>query len=883
MALQPGTRLESYEVVAALGAGGMGEVYRARDCTLNRDVALKILPELFASDPDRLARFTREAQMLAALNHPNIAQIYGVVESPPIAGRAMTRALVMELVEGEDLAQRLLRGPIPVKEALTIARQVVDALDTAHERGIVHRDLKPANIKVAPDGTVKILDFGLAKKWEPAQDTTSGLSNTPTALDITVSGAILGTPAYMSPEQARGKSADRAADVWAFACLLYEMLTGIKAFRGETATDTLAAIVTAEPGWGALRKDVPPSVQRLLRRCLAKDRRLRLRDAGAVLLELTEAPGDRTTPPVTPALERWAWIGVTALLASAALGTLMFARRPAAAAPELRVEISTPPTEDELSLALSADGQKIVFAAAAAGGESQLWLRSLDSSAARPLSGTNGATYPFWSPDGRAVAFFADNKIKRIDVAGGPPQTLVSTSPGRGGAWNTSGVIVFAATDGPLRRVSEKGGESTPLTRVETPQQLNHRFPQFLPDGQHFLFYVRGAPEVQGIYVASLDGAPMRRLLDADPATPYYTARHLLFIRQGALLAQPFDVDRLELNGSPFPVAEPIAVDPVGLGAPLSVAAAGSLAFRPTVGGRRHQLIWFDRKGHEISTVGNPDTATPLHPELSSDGRRVAISRNVNGNVDIWLLETNRGLLNPLTFDAAVDDFPLWSPDGHQIVFTSNRKGAFDLYRKATNGEDGEELLLSAPSFKSATDWSRDGRFILFRMTSPETGYDLWALPIGGDNKPIPIARTNAEERDGQFSPDGKWIAYQSNESGRFEIYLQAFPGPGTKSRISTNGGAQVRWRQDSRELFYVALDGQLMAVPIRLDSNSQAVEAGAPTALFRTRGFGGAVRGVNRQQYVVSPDGQRFLINALSEESVVAPITLILNWRPGR
>jgi eukaryotic-like serine/threonine-protein kinase len=883
MALQPGTRLESYEVVAALGAGGMGEVYRARDCTLNRDVALKILPELFASDPDRLARFTREAQMLAALNHPNIAQIYGVVEGPPIAGRARTRALVMELVEGEDLAQRLLRGPIPIKEALTIARQVVDALDTAHERGIVHRDLKPANIKVAPDGTVKILDFGLAKKWDPAQDTTSGLSNTPTAFDITVSGAILGTPAYMSPEQARGKSADRAADVWAFACLLYEMLTGIKAFRGETATDTLAAIVTAEPDWGALRRDVPPSVQRLLHRCLAKDRRLRLRDAGAVLLELTEAPLDRTAPPATPGRERWTWIGVTALLASAALGTLMFARRPAAAEPELRVEISTPPTEDELSLALSADGQKIVFAAAAPGGESQLWLRSLDSSAARPLSGTNGATYPFWSPDGRAVAFFADNKIKRIDVAGGPPQTLVSTSPGRGGAWNTSGVIVFAATDGPLRRVSEKGGESTPLTRVETPQQLNHRFPQFLPDGQHFLFYVRGAPEVQGIYVGSLDGAPMRRLLDADPATPYYTARHLLFIRQGALLAQPFDVDRLELSGSPFPVAEPIAVDPVGLGAPLSVAAAGSLAFRPTVGGRRHQLIWFDRKGHEISTVGNPDTATPLHPELSSDGRRVAISRNVNGNVDIWLLETNRGLLNPLTFDVAVDDFPLWSPDGHQIVFTSNRKGAFDLYRKATNGEDGEELLLSAPSFKSATDWSRDGRFILFRMTSPETGYDLWVLPIGGDNKPIPIVRTNAEERDGQFSPDGKWIAYQSNESGRFEIYLQAFPGPGTKSRISTNGGAQVRWRQDSRELFYVALDGQMMAVPIRLDSNSQAVEAGAPTALFHTRGVGGAVRGVNRQQYVVSPDGQRFLINALSEESVVAPITLILNWKPGR
>jgi eukaryotic-like serine/threonine-protein kinase len=883
MALQPGTRLESYEVVATLGAGGMGEVYRARDCTLNRDVALKILPELFASDPDRLARFTREAQMLAALNHPNIAQIYGVVESPPIAGRAMTRALVMELVEGEDLAQRLVRGPIRVKEALTIARQVVDALDTAHERGIVHRDLKPANIKVAPDGTVKILDFGLAKKWEPAQETTSGLSNTPTAFDITVSGAILGTPAYMSPEQARGKSADRAADVWAFACLLYEMLTGIKAFSGETATDTLAAIVTAEPDWGALRRDVPPSVQRLLRRCLAKDRRFRLRDAGAVLLELTEAPGDRTTPPATPARERWAWVGVTALLAAAGLGTLMSTRRPAAAAPELRVEISTPPTEDELSLALSPDGQKIVFAAAAAGGEPQLWLRSLDSSAARPLGGTNGATYPFWSPDGRAVAFFADNKVKRIDVAGGPPETLVSTSPGRGGAWNTSGVIVFAATDGPLRRVSEKGGESTPLTRVETPQQLNHRFPQFLPDGQHFLFYVRGAPEVQGIYVASLDGAPTRRLLDADPATPYYTARHLLFIRQGALLAQPFDVDRLELNGSPFPVAEPIAVDPVGLGAPLSVAAAGSLAFRTTVGGRRQQLIWFDRKGNEISTVGNPDTATPLHPELSSDGRRVAISRNVNGNVDIWLLETNRGLLNPFTFDAAVDDFPLWSPDGRQIVFTSNRKGAFDLYRKATAGETGEDLLLSAPNFKSACDWSRDGRFILFRMTSPETGYDLWALPIGGDNKPFPIARTNAEERDGQFSPDGKWIAYQSNESGRFEIYLQAFPGPGTKSRISTNGGAQVRWRQDSRELFYVALDGQMMAVPIRLDSNSQAVEAGAPIALFHTRGVGGAVRGVNRQQYVVSPDGQRFLINALSEESVVAPITLILNWKPGR
>ena len=880
MRLAAGTRLGAYTVDAPLGAGGMGEVYRARDTTLGRDVALKVLPDAFATDPDRLARFKREAQVLASLNHPNIAAIHGFEDGNGVS------ALVLEFVDGSTLADRIAQGPIPLDQALSIARQMADAVDAAHEHGVIHRDLKPSNIKLRPDGTVKVLDFGLAKALD-ADGTSGDPSQSPTITSpaLTRMGVVLGTAAYMSPEQARGRAADKRSDVWAFGCVLYEMLSGTRAFGGAETSDTIAAVLRADPEWAALPASVPDAIVRLLHRCLEKDHTRRLRDIGDARLEIDEAQRAprRGAPEASGAWrhrERLAWIAVVVVVAAAGAAAWWLAPR-ATPGSEVRVDIATPPTADDVSLALSPDGERIAFVATT-DGQPRLWLRSLDSVVARPLAGTEGAAYPFWSPDGRSIAFFANNTLKRIDVAGGPAQTLTNTSPGRGGTWNRDGVILFASLDGALRRVSDKGGESTVVTHVDTPRQMNHRFPQFLPDGQHFLLYVRGAPDVQGVYVASLDGTPPRRLLGADSAA-WYTSGHIFFIRQGALLAQSFDAARLEPTGDAAAIAEPIAVDATGLGAALSVSTAGPVAYRAASASGGRQLVWFDRSGAEIRKVGSPDTATLLHPELSADGRRVAVARNVNGNQDVWIVETARGVLNPFTFDAAIEDYPIWSPDARHVIFQSNRKGAFDLYMKSTSGDGGETMLLSTPTFKSPTDWSPDGRFVLYRTTDPETGYDLWALPLDSKTQPFPLAQTNAEERDGQFSPDGRWIAYQSNESGRFEIYVQAFPKPQERWRISTNGGAQVRWRHDGRELFYLALDGQLMAVPLRLDSQGQTVDAGTPVPLFRPRLVGGAVRGVNRQQYAVSSDGREFLINTPTEDTPVSPITLILNWKPTR
>jgi eukaryotic-like serine/threonine-protein kinase len=873
MTIQPGTRLGSYEITSFLGEGGMGRVFRAHDARLKRDVAVKMLPEAFATDPDRIARLRREAQTLASLSHVNIAGIHDLVEIDE------STFLVLELIEGETLADRIGGRRLPWREAVGLCSQIAEALEAAHDHGVVHRDLKPANIKIARDGTAKVLDFGLAKFWEPALSVASGSSISPTSIGGTLPGAILGTPGYMSPEQARGEGVDRAADVWALACVLYEMLAGQKAFSGETTADVIGAIVRADPDWRALPSDVPPALHRLLRRCLHKERRRRLRDAGAVLLELRELADEAEAPPLRASSgSRWAW-ATAAVLVLVAATALVWTLRTPRGAQEIRVDINTPPNADEIQFALSPDGRALVFVATT-DSQSRLWLRSLDSGSLRPLDGTEGATYPFWSPDGRAIAFFADNRLKRADVAGGPPQVVTSTPPGRGGTWSRDGVILYAPTDGPLRRVRDTGGESTDVTRVQLPQQSNHRFPHFMPDGQHFLFFVRGAPGTEGIYIGSLDGSITQRLLEAELGFAFASG-HIFFIRQNTLFAQPFDTARLALTGSPSQVADRVAVDRTGLGAALSVSASGALAFRTEVAGGERELVWFDRSGVPVRKVGGPDEAIPLHPELAPDGRYVAIQRSVSGNTDVWLLETARGILNPLTFDAAVDDYPVWSPDAREIVFQSNRTGAFNLYRKSIAGGGVEELLFSTPNYKSPTDWSRDGRFVLIRMTNPQTGYDIWAFPMDRESKPFPVVQTNAEERDGQFSPDGKWVAYQSNESGRFEIYVQSFPKPQARGRISTNGGAQVRWGADSSELFYVGLDGRLMAVTLRLDPQGGAVEAGAPVPLFRPRIAGGAVRGVYRQQYAVSRDGRQFLINVLAEEAVIPPITLVMNWKP--
>jgi len=885
MPLATGARLGPYEVLTPIGKGGMGEVWQARDTRLGREVALKTLPEAFATDAQRLARFEREARLLASLNHPNIGSIYGLEES------AGGHVLVLELVEGETLADRLRRGAIPIDEALALALQIAEALEAAHEKGVIHRDLKPANIKITPGGQVKVLDFGLAKTFEDGKTDVGSdpvASNAPTlAIGATQHGIVLGTAAYMSPEQARGQPTDRRGDIWAFGAVLYEMLTGRQAFGGATITDTLAAVLESDPAWDAL-PTLPPRVRNVLECCLQRDRRHRLRDIGDVRLTLegrfgaagtTVVPGEARPPRWRVAMLLAAGATAGAVVVGAAVWVLGGLSAPPVS--EIRTEISTPYTTDPVSLALSPDGQKLVFVATAEG-RSQLWLRRLAATSVTPLAGTEGAAYPFWSPDSQDVAFFAGNQLKRIDLAGGPAQVLANTPPGRGGTWNGDGVIVFAPTDGPLLQVADTGGEPVAVTQVEAPQQSNHRFPHFLPDGQHLLFIVRGEADVEGVYVTSLDGSPMRRVIDADPATAKYALGHLFFVRQGALWAQPFDTTRLEVTGEPFNVAERVAMresGQAGLGAAVSVSASGSLAFRAEAVRGEQQLAWFDRIGERIRTLGGPDPADPRNPELSPDGRQVAIERTVNGNQDIWLLETDRGILNRLTVDEAVDEHAIWSPQSRDVVFQSNRSGTFDLYRRSTVAGGTAEVVLSTPNYKSPTDWSRDGRFVLFRQTAPETGYDLWALPMDGDGGPIPVVQTGNEERGGQFSPDAKWVAYQSNRSGRFEIYLQAFPTPVGEWQVSTDGGTQVRWRPDARELFYVAPDGTLTAVPVALDVENQAVDLGTPVPLFRLRTPGGGGPGIQAQQYDVSPDGRQFLVNTLLEDESVAPVTLVQNW----
>jgi len=868
--LLPGTCLGPYRIDGWLGEGGMGEVYRARDTTLARDVAIKILPAVFAADESRLARFEREARLLAALNHPRIAAIHGVENADGV------HALVLELVEGPTLADRLRYGPLALEEALSIAKQIVEALEAAHEKGIVHRDLKPANVKVAREAGVKLLDFGLAKAVAPEADTSP-------PIDISTSddGLLVGTAPYMSPEQARGKPVDTRTDIWAFGCVLYEMLTGRRAFTGETASDTIAAILEREPDFSALPAATPAPIDLLVRRCLKRDLSERLHDISDARLAIDDASVLRTSRRSRAALTAGA-IAVMVLgaflLGTRAAGILWTSSSSAAGDRPIRFNVGAPAgTKLAGNLALSPDGRSLVFPVEDTAGRFRLWIRRLDVPVATPLEGTDDGDLPFWSPDNRHVGFFAEGKLKKLDIGGGPPVTLGAAVNPRGGAWNRDGVIVFAPDSrSALLQVSSMGGAATPATRLDPGMQAgSHRWPHFLPDGRHFLYLAwNGNVDLQGIFAGSLDSFESVRVLKDSSSVAYVAPGYLLLARENALLAQPFDLRRLRTTGDFQVLVENVGTRASAY-ASFTVSDQGSLAYQTY--NSRSRFAWLDRKGVEIGAPGEP--ARQSDPMISPDGTQVLASRAVErgdvGEVDIWRFDRIGGASERMTTSPSVDVVAVWSPDGKEFVFRSSRNGPGDIYRRSI-GPGQERLLLKDAARKDPTDWSSDGRFLLYNRydgSDPQRVAQIWILPIAGDQKPTPYQNESFGNWGGRFSPDVRAIAFVSDRSGRDEVYVRPFPAEGEARLVSTRGGSQPAWRRDGRELFYVALDGTLMSVPVSDRASDRTF--GTPTALFQTRAHPGTLR----NSYDVSPDGQMFLINRALDDAATAPITVELNW----
>ncbi len=705
-------------------------------------------------------------------------------------------------------------------------------------------------------------------------------------------GVILGTAAYMSPEQARGREVDKRADIWAFGCVLFEMLTGHRPFDGEDTTEVLGAVVRLDPHWENLPGDVPPPVRALIQSCLIKDPRRPISDISTALFvldkvqSLTGSAVAKPSVPVPVSGLRAGRAWKTALAAAAAVILVMsvpmlrhLRETPPSEPPETRLDMNTPATEQLVSFSLSLDGRQVAFVASG-DGTSRIWLRSLSTTTAQPLPGTEGALYPFWSPDGRSLGFFADGKLKRIDTGGSLPRVLADAPYGRGGAWSRDGVIVFApSTTGPLLRIPASGGPVVPVTQLDQTHHTSHRWPQFLPDGQSILFLAaNGRQAPSGVYLGSLRGDPPKRVLATDSAAVYASPGYLLMSEAGGLLARAFGPPFSEVTDS-VSVAFPVGQDTSVFRGAFAVSATGVLAFRSTAAGRR-QLTWVDRSGRRTGTLGEPDDDGLLNPTLSPLGDRVAVQRTSQGNQDVWTLDRS-ALPTRITFDRAAEGFPVWSPDGHRLAFRSNRQTAFDLYETSANGGGTGQALLESPQTKFPLDWSSDGRFLLYRVLDTKTGNDLWALPLTGKGEPFAIVNTQFEENNGEIAPGARWVAYDSNETGRFEIYVQSFPGSGRKWQISTGGGIAPRWRRDGRELFYIAPDGALMSVPIHPSADEQALERSTPVRLFRVPiAYGGAIQSGNiRQQYAVALDGQHFLINATTDDTLAPPITIVQNW----
>jgi Tol biopolymer transport system component/predicted Ser/Thr protein kinase len=892
MPLSAGCRLGPYDILSPLGAGGFGEVYKARDTRLDRIVAIKILP---STDPELRARFEREAKAIAALTHPHICTLYDVGHQDG------TDYLVMEYLEGETLDKKIARGPIKLHEALTIAIQIADALARAHREGIVHRDLKPANVMLTKSG-VKLLDFGLAKLRPPAMP-AGGLSTAPTlgTPPLTEKGVLLGTLQYMSPEQVEGGDADTRSDIFAFGAVLYEMVSGRKAFEGKSQASVIVHILEHEPApLSSLEPRLPRALDRIVTTCVAKDRQQRFQTVDDLrrnltwVLESEDLPSDATAIRATRARLWWGVAGLIAVFVVAAAAVEWTrTRETSPALTSVRFQISSPGTTEIEHPALSPDGRVLAFVAGS-GGVGRVWVRALDTLEAHALPGTDGATYPFWSPDSAFLGFFAEGKLKKIAVAGGLAQIISDAPSARGGTWSRDGIILFTPTPtSAIFRVSASGGPATPITTVEEKGFVaGHRFAAFLPDGIHFLFLLASEkPEQAGLYVGSLQ-SNMRVRLAPDKTNGLYmppTAAggygYVVFRRdEDTLMALPFDARLFRVVGEAIPIAEHVPTSvALGFGA-FSVSDTGTLVYCSGYSPIARELVWLDRAGKRVAIGAKAGPYGGF--ALSPDDRSVAVQM-VNGGptTEIWLRDMARDITSRFTFRAGINSAPRWSSDGSRLVFLFQpaRTYFFDLFQKPT-ARTGEETFLVRTTLGGPNDWSPDGQWIIYESAGQETHGDLWLLRVdgSGEHKPTPYLQTVADERKARFSPDGKYVAYQASESGPPQVYVQAFPATGAKWQVSNTGGTQPRWRRDGKELFYISMDLKVMAVPITLGGT---VDVGAPVPLFSLPLFSLTIRGnIFDASFGVEPsnDGQRFLVAMpVSNEAATAltPLTVVTNW----
>jgi Tol biopolymer transport system component/predicted Ser/Thr protein kinase len=877
----------------------MGEVYKARDTRLERTVAIKVLPAHFADDPELRQRFEREARALSSLSHPHICTLHDV------GSEGGLDFLVMEYLEGESLAQRLAKGPLPTEQLLRTAIQVADALDKAHRQGVVHRDLKPGNIVLTKAGA-KLLDFGLAKpNANVLGSAITDLSKSPTQSipsptrgePLTAAGTIVGTFQYMAPEQLEGREADARSDIFALGCVLYEMATARPAFAGKTKASLIAAILASEPPpISSLQPRTPPvypepgeaerrALDRLVRICLSKDADERFQSAHDLRLQLemlAEGGTQIGVPAVASAragVPVRVWMGAAALflLTTLALAAALLLRP----APEARItRASIPaPADNNFMLegrhpgppVLSPDGRLLVFSARGKDSQIKLWVRPLDTLVPTPLAGTEDAGYPFWSPDSKSIGFFAQGKLKKIEAAGGPPITLCDASVGKGGSWNRDGVIIFAPSFGsPIHKVSAAGGESTPITTLKPERAENsHRHPQFLPDGKHFLYFVRAGPtgtdRGSSVMIGSLDGGEAKTLMPSQ-SQAFYASGHLLFVRESTLMARPFDPDTFEFTGDAVPLAEQIATIAGTARSLFTASDTGALIYLTGATNQGSVLEWVDAKGQKLGTLG--EMAPHDAPRISPDGRyvAVAISDLGIGTEDVWVYDVARNLRTRFTFDPAVDINPIWSHDSSRVIYASNRAGRFDLYQKSVTGAGVEEVLFQSDVDKFPLHLSRDGRFLLFGIFTSGAGGDVWVLPLEGDPKPVAFLNSRFDEGNPRFSPDGRWIAYNSGETGRPEVYIAPFPGPGRKWQVSANGGVEPHWRDDGKEIYFSNLDGKVVAVTVAAAAGGLTLSA--PRQLFEST-----------ELQDVSRDGRRFLLNRVPSAQTSEPLTLVLNW----